>query len=137
MTPLTVTTTIDAPISKVWECWNEPQHITQWAFATDGWYAPKAENDLIVGGTFTTVMAAKDGSAQFDFSGTYTVVKPQEKIEYDMSDGRHVAIEFVKTENGVEVTETFDPENENDLKMQQDGWQAILDNFKSYVEKKA
>ena len=32
------------------------------------------------------------------------------------------------------VTETFDPEHENPEEMQRAGWQAILENFKKYVE---
>jgi hypothetical protein len=35
---------------------------------------------------------------------------------------------------GVKVVETFDPENENPDEVQRSGWQAILDNFKKYVE---
>jgi len=34
---------------------------------------------------------------------------------------------------GIRVTQSFDPENENSEEMQRDGWQAILDNFKKYV----
>jgi hypothetical protein len=32
------------------------------------------------------------------------------------------------------VTEHFEPENQNPLDLQKAGWQAILDNFKQYVE---
>lgn len=132
--PITVKVTVKAPIEKVWEYWNSPEHITQWAFASDDWEAPTAENDLRQGGKFKTVMAAKDGSTSFDLIGTYTVVKEHELIEYNMDDGRHVKIEF--TEHGDEVTlvETFDPEQENTEKLQRNGWQAILDNFKKHVE---
>jgi hypothetical protein len=35
---------------------------------------------------------------------------------------------------GVKITQTFDPENENSEEKQRSGWQAILDNFKKYVE---
>jgi uncharacterized protein YndB with AHSA1/START domain len=132
--PITVETTINAPIAKVWEYWNEPDYITHWAFASDDWEAPSAENDLRVGGKFTTTMAAKDKSESFDFSGTYTDVKEHELIEYDMDDGRHVKIEFSEVPEGVRVTETFDPENENTEELQRSGWQAILENFRKYVE---
>ena len=110
---ITVKTVINAPITKVWECWNKPEHITGWAFASDDWEAPAAENDLREGGRFKTVMAAKDKSSSFDFTGTYTAVKDNELVEYDMDDGRHVKVEFVETPEGVKVTEIFDPENEN------------------------
>jgi uncharacterized protein YndB with AHSA1/START domain len=134
MNPITVQTTIKAPLEKVWECWNKPKHITKWAFASDDWEAPVAENDLRVGGKFKTVMAAKDKSASFDFGGIYTVVKEHELIEYDMNEERHVKVEFTEMPDGVQVTETFDPENQNSEEMQRAGWQAILDNFKKYVE---
>jgi hypothetical protein len=32
------------------------------------------------------------------------------------------------------VTETFDPESENPVDMQRDGWQMILNNFKRHAE---
>ncbi len=131
---ITVETIVNAPIANVWGYWNRPEHIPGWAFASDDWEAPNAENDVRVGGKFKIIMAAKDKSAGFDFTGTYTAVKENEIIEYDMDDGRNVKVEFEDTPNGVKVTETFDPENENSLEMQRSGWQAILDNFKKYVE---
>lgn len=133
--PITVRVTIEAPIEKVWEYWTSPEHITQWAFASDDWEAPAAENDVREGGRFKTVMAAKDGSASFDFTGTYTVVKEHELIEYDMDDNRHVKVEFISRDGETEVIETFDPEQENTEELQRDGWQAILHNFKRHVEK--
>jgi hypothetical protein len=45
-----------------------------------------------------------------------------------------VKVEFTSSPGGVKVTETFDPENVYSLEMQRSGWQAILDNFKKYVE---
>ena len=136
--PITVESVIKAPLEKVWEIWTKPEHIVNWAFASDDWEAPAAENDVRTGGRFKTVMAAKDKSASFDFTGTYTNVKNHELIEYDMDgeDARHVKIEFAKVPEGVKVTETFDPENENSAEMQRSGWQSILDNFKKYAEAK-
>lgn len=133
-TTITVQTTIQAPIEKVWEFWTNPEHIMKWAFASDDWEAPAAENDVRVGGKFKTVMAAKDKSTSFDFTGLYTSVKNYELIEYDIDDGRHVKVEFAKLPEGVRVTETFEPEKINPEDMQRSGWQAILDNFKKYAE---
>ncbi len=72
MNPITIETTINAPISKVWDSWNKPEHIVNWAFASDDWEAPFSENNLRVGGKFKTVMAAKDKSESFDFTGLYS-----------------------------------------------------------------
>ncbi len=64
---ITVIATINAPVEKVWNYWTSTEHITQWYFASDDWHAPRAENDVQVGGKFTTRMEAKDGSFGFDF----------------------------------------------------------------------
>jgi len=134
MNPITIEITINAPIEKVWEYWTKPEYITKWAFASDDWEAPRATNDVRTGGTFTTRMQAKDGSAGFDFGGTYTNVIEHSVIEYDMDDGRHVKAEFMEVPEGVRIVQSFDPEQENPEEMQRAGWQAILDNFKKYVE---
>src|SRR5688500_521212 len=98
---ITVETIVNAPMEKVWQYYNEPEHITKWAFASEDWEAPHAENDLKVGGKFKTVMAAKDRISSFYFEGTYTVVKPHELIKYEMTDGRHVRTECTSTPDGV------------------------------------
>ena len=131
---ITVQSNINASIKKVWECWTLPDHITKWCFASPDWHSQYAENDLRVGGKFKTNMAAKDGSMSFDFGGEYTLVKQNVAIEYIMDDGRKAVIAFKETANGVEVIESFDPESVNPEEMQRGGWQAILDNFKKYVE---
>ena len=131
---ITIKTTIKASIEKVWEFWSSPEHITKWSFASPDWHTPYAENDLREGGKFKSTMAAKDGSMSFDFGGEYTLVEKYKAIEYVLEDGRKVEISFTETPNGLEVIESFDPETQNPEEMQRDGWQAILDNFKSYVE---
>jgi len=133
-TAITVETSVKAPIEKVWKFWAEPEHITRWAAASDDWHAPYADNDLRDDGKFKTTMAAKDGSFSFDFEGVYTKVKPNKLIEFTMSDGRKVKVVFSGSENETKITETFDPETENPVDMQRDGWQAILNNFKNYTE---
>lgn len=131
---ITVQVLINAPTKKVWEFWSEPQHIIKWTFASDDWHAPYAENDLRIDGKFKTTMAAKDGSISFDFEGIYTDVQTYKLIEYVLGDGRKVSISFESGDNVTTVTETFDPESENSVELQRGGWQAILDNFKNYVE---
>jgi len=133
-TAITVQATVEAPIGKVWEYWSEPAHITQWCQASDDWHAPAATNDLRDGGTFSTTMAAKDGSFSFDFGGVYDKVINHQLIEYTMGDGRKVKVTFTSEGNSTNVVETFDAEETHSLEMQQGGWQAILNNFKKYTE---
>lgn len=131
---ITVQNNINAPIETVWECWTNPVHITKWNNASDDWHTPYAENDLRTGGRFKSTMASKDGTMSFDFEGEYTLVEQNKAIEYVMADGRKVGISFAATPSGVDVIESFDPETENSEEMQRVGWQAILNNFKKYVE---
>ncbi len=128
--------TINAPLAKVWQFWTEANHITNWAFASDEWHSPHAENDLQVSGKFTTRMDAKDDSFGFDFSGTYTDVKPNKLIIYTMSDGRKVNTEFIEEGETTKIEQTFDAETENPIAMQKNGWQAILNSFKKYADSK-
>lgn len=134
-TVITVSATVNAPVEKVWRYWSLPEHITQWCQASDDWHAPSAENDLREGGKFRTTMAAKDGSFSFDFEGVYDKVEPYKIIEYTMGDGRKTRITFQEQQGNTLVTESFDAENSNPVEMQQNGWQAILDNFKKYTER--
>jgi uncharacterized protein YndB with AHSA1/START domain len=134
MEKITVETIINEPVEKVWKYHNDPAHITKWCTPSDDWHTPKAENDLRVGGKFLSRMEAKDGSAGFDFTGTYDEIVPNEKIAYTMDDGRKAAITFEALGNSTHVTVVFDPETMNPPEFQKQGWQAILDNFKKYTE---
>jgi hypothetical protein len=44
-------------------------------------------------------------------------------------------VSFLPVGDHTEVTVTFDPETENSIDLQREGWQAILNNFKTYAEK--
>jgi uncharacterized protein YndB with AHSA1/START domain len=134
MQSVTVETNVQSGVEKVWQYWNEPEHIKNWYFASDDWHAPEAANDLRVGGSFTIKMAAKDGSFGFDFEGKYLAVELNKYICYTLADERKVEIQFIATANATQIIETFDVENENPIEMQKDGWQMILNNFKRYVE---
>lgn len=133
---ITVSTVVNAPAHKVWECWTNATDITRWCHAGNDWHAPAAENNPVEGGRFKTRMEAKDGSAGFDWEGTYTSVQPGRLLAYAMPDGRTVEIVFTPEENSTRITESFDPDPQHPADMQQQGWQAILDNFKNYVEEK-
>lgn len=130
---ISVETNIKAPVAKVWRAYITPDDIKQWNATSDDWHTTKSTVDLRVGGAFTSRMEAKDGSAGFDFSGTYTRIVPNELIEFSF-DNRTAAVEFVADVNGVMVRVTFDAETENSVEQQRQGWQAILNNFSQHVE---
>ncbi|EAZ82306.1 SRPBCC family protein [Algoriphagus machipongonensis] len=133
-TKITVQVVVDKTLEKVWESWIKPKHIVNWYFASPDWHCPKSENDLQPGGNFVFRMEAKDGSFGFDFGGVYQEVKKQELITYIMDDGRAARIEFSELPDGILIKETFEAESTNSVEIQRGGWQAIVDNFKSYTE---
>lgn len=133
-TKITIETTVDAPIEKVWDYFTQPEHITKWNNASDDWHTPSASNDFRVGGNFVYRMEAKDGSFGFDFGGVYESVDLHEYIEYTIGDGRNVKINFAGNGNKTKVFETFEAEEMHSIELQKTGWQNILDNFKKYTE---
>lgn len=136
---ITIATQINAPASKVWEYYTNPEHVMKWNHASDDWHSPSAENDLRVGGQFKYRMEAKEANAEgvlegFDFTGTYTTVEEHRLIQYTMDDGRMVTTTFSETEPGTTTVEVvFDAETENPIEVQREGWQAILDNLRDAV----
>lgn len=131
---ITIESRTKAPIDAVWRAWNNPADIMQWNTPSPDWHTPKSTVDLREGGKFLSRMEAKDGSFGFDFEGTYTRVVPHKAIDYTMTDGREVQVEFTERNGAVHIRTTFDAETENSPEMQRDGWQAILDNFVRHVE---
>jgi uncharacterized protein YndB with AHSA1/START domain len=131
---ITVETSINATVNKVWNLWTEPKHIIHWNNASEEWHTPRAENDLRTGGKFMSRMEAKDHSVGFDFTGEYGNIEPLRRIEYTIADGRKVQISFASDRNTTTLTESFEAEDTNPPELQKQGWQAILDNFKKYAE---
>ncbi len=126
---------VNSPVEKVWEYWTNNDHVTKWNHASDDWHCPKAENNLKEGGHFSYIMAAKDGSTSFDFNGTYSHIMPLKEINYELEGGRQVQVIFEKlSEKSTKVIEIFEAETENSLELQKNGWQSILDNFKTHTE---
>jgi len=131
---ITVESLIKVDVEQAWKLWTEPKHIRNWNFASDDWQCPFAENDLKSGGKFKFTMSSKDGTMSFDFEGEYEEIDFHERIAYFLEDGREVIVVFDEQDGQCQITESFDPEDENPLEMQREGWQAVLNNFKKYAE---
>jgi uncharacterized protein YndB with AHSA1/START domain len=131
---ITVETTIAAPIEKVWHVYTTPEEIMKWNAASDDWHTTKASVDLRIGGVFSFRMEANDNSSGFDFAGTYTNVVPNSLLEYSFGD-RTARVDFTPTKNGVNIKVVFDAEANHSIEQQQNGWQAILNSFKRYIER--
>lgn len=128
-----VRTSVMADKQKVWDYYTSPEHITQWNFADPSWHCPSASNDMKIGGRYVARMEARDGSFGFDFEAIYTEINILESFTYQFGD-RFAKIEFNTMNDQTEVIITFDPETENPIELQKNGWQAILNNFKIHTE---
>ena len=132
-TKIMVEVIVNANTTKVWDYYTNPRHIINWNFADPSWHCPTAENDMKVGGVYKARMEAKDGSFGFDFETVYTDIVVGKEFSYQFG-GRFANVRFDSLGNETTIVVAFDPENENPIEIQKGGWQAILNNFKKYVE---
>lgn len=130
---ITVEATVAADAKKTWDYYTKPEHITKWNFADPSWHCPAASNDMKIGGKYLARMEAKDGSFGFDFEAYYTEIVEGEKFNYEFG-GRSSKVQFESLGKQTKVIVSFDPETENPIEMQSQGWQMILNNFKKYAE---
>lgn len=132
---ISVHTLIKAPMDSVWMAYTTPADILRWNAASDDWHTVRASVDLVEGGQFCSRMEAKDGSFGFAFEGTYTRIIPGQLIEYRFGE-RLAQVEFADTAVGISLRVTFDAEDSHSPEQQRQGWQAILDRFCRYVERR-
>lgn len=130
--PITVKVQIPVALPEAWLYFTSPEHIVEWNFASDEWWCPFADSCLYIGGRFKYRMEAREGNVGFDFSGTFTTVEPEKRLEFKLDDGRQVKVGFANENGLVSIVEEFEPETTNPLELQQQGWQAILNNFAAY-----
>lgn len=109
-TKITVDTTINAPMKKVWEFWTKPEHVMHWNHASHDWHCPKAVNNFTQNDKFSYTMASKDSKMSFDFEGVFILINNYETIHYLLGDGRTVQISFTEINGQVKVVETFEAE---------------------------
>ena len=95
---ITVQTTINSPIERVWGAYTTPADITRWNFASDDWCCPSAEADLRVGGTYKARMEPKDRSLGFDFVAIYEELQPNRVLTLAMAERTTFALEDGKME---------------------------------------
>ncbi|PTN09788.1 SRPBCC domain-containing protein [Mangrovibacterium marinum] len=133
-TKITISTTIKRHLNEVWHHFTHPESIQQWNHASDNWHCPAAKIELADGGHFCYTMAAKDGSMQFYHEGLFTEVTPRKRLKYETTDGRKVSVYFQETNKHTTVVESFETDSLNPPEVQQQGWQAILDSFKRFME---
>jgi len=130
---ITIETNVAAPIADVWRAFNNPDDIVHWD-ASDDWHTTWASNDLKLGGKLLLRIEPNDGGKGFDFAAIYTQVELNRLIEFREDDDRMVHMEFIETDTGVILRQTFDAEPKHPEDKQRSEWQAVLDRFARHVE---
>jgi len=125
---------IERPVEEIWFHWTHPDSIRSWNIPYDDWHCPFAELDLRQGGKFNFRMERIDGSEGFDHMGTYGPIVPLESIQALGADGRWATVEFLKIGALVQVRESYLPDPELDLGLQQEFTDNVLQRFKAFVE---
>lgn len=131
---LHVSTTVTAEPAQVWERLFGSEHLVHWYFAHESWCCPSASFDPVAGGSFSIRMEARDGSFGFDFAGEVLEAEMPYRLVARLGDGRSLEIQLTQTPEGTRVDEWFEPESENPHDLQQGGWEAILNQFKTYSD---
>jgi uncharacterized protein YndB with AHSA1/START domain len=135
MNKVVIDVEIKGDMNDIWSKWSEASHIKNWYFASLDWHVPYVEQSFEVGKTFLYRMEAKDGSMGFDFTGRFKEIDVNKSIIYVLEDNRQVVTTFSVNDCNILLVQEFEVEDELSSEMQKQGWQAILNQFKSYVEK--
>ena len=133
---ITVEADVEAPPQALWDAYTTPADIDRWNAASDDWQCLNARTEVREGGAFSCRMEARDGSAGFDFEATYSSIEEPRALTFEFG-GRTADVTFEPSGDRTHATVSFDPDPEHERDAQAEGWQAILDNFKRFVEDKA
>lgn len=131
---VTVEVIVNTSLEHAWDVFHQAAHIKHWYFADPSWHVKDAHVSFEVGKEFHIHMEAKDQSFGFDFYGTYQVIQPYTYVLSLLGDGRTLEISFKEVKEGILVSETFEVEDENSIELQRQGWQAILNQYQTYIE---
>lgn len=100
-----------APRERVFDAWTNPAVLREWWAAAAGWTGADAEVDLRPGGSYRLAMRDGETGATHAVVGAYGEVRPPERLEYTWtwegepdlmrgSEGTHVAVDFLETDDG-------------------------------------
>jgi uncharacterized protein YndB with AHSA1/START domain len=131
--PITVSVLVHATPEQAWEAFTAPTSITEWNFASDDWHCTRATNDLREGGAFSYRMESRDGAHGFDFEGEFVEVSQPHRLRYSLGPDREVVVQFIPEGEQTRVSQSFTPDGMHPAEAQQAGWQAILENYKTFV----
>lgn len=84
-TALIIRKKFNAPRSKVFEAWTQPEMLKQWFSPNETFLVPIAAVDLKVGGTYRIGMRPPDRETLHVATGVYREIRPPEKLVFTWS----------------------------------------------------
>ena len=93
---ITVETLVKARLNKVWDAWNNPDDIKQWNTAQDDWHTTEEHRRLARRRQVPLAHGSEGRQRGLRLRGHLHAHRAQKLIEYRMSDGREVKVEFVE-----------------------------------------
>lgn len=133
-TIITVQALVKGPIERVWNCWVTPDDIAKWHSVSEDLYCQDVNNNFLVKGSFDYRMESKKGQPGYRLAGVYDEISVYNHINYTLLDGRKVRVRFLSSNGETEIIESIEAESNRPIEQQQKEWQAILSNFKKYIE---
>jgi uncharacterized protein YndB with AHSA1/START domain len=121
---ISVTRTIAAPTTRVWEAWSSAKELNRW-------FTSKARVNFKVGGRF----ANADGD-----EGEYRVIVPKKRLRFTWDNAKHCPGTMVevrltskrpKTQVVVQHSKLPDRKGAEDMK---EGWSWAMDSLRAYLE---
>lgn len=131
---LSVSVLINKSLDLVWNTWNDDSQMHNWLFISNEFETKNPRIDLKLGGSFSYSMASKTGDFDFEYRAVYTAIELKKRIAFTLIDGRKAEVKFSTEAKHVHLQIDFEPVVMQDNDVQLAGWQAILTNFKRYVE---
>ena len=137
MKHITIETTVNELPIKTWDMFYNQKDIENFHTASSDWECTDAYINFEEWNHFTYTLAKKDGSESFDLQWEFLKIHLYEKVVYKLTDWRKVKTEFFEdVNNTTKIVQTIDIEEINSPEVQKAWWQAILQNFKHYIEQK-
>jgi uncharacterized protein YndB with AHSA1/START domain len=137
MSIINISQNIKASPNQVFESYLNSKDNQRWQNAGGGWSTGFVNIDAQNGGKFEAEFKAADGINDFVFGGTFDQIIPNKKINYTIEGGRKAEVLFEEiSPNETKVSINFEAETQNSIDLQRQGWNQILVNFKTFVERK-
>lgn len=130
-----------APIERVFEALINPEDLTKWHHAGDGWQTPYAQVDPVVGGKIKIAYADPGGNVVFDFEAVISEIVAPKRLAFYLQieeliqdDSRLVTYDLSETAEGTHMRLEFDIEHLNSRELQEQGWSQHYDNLRTVLE---